>query len=138
VSEPATLPVLIVHDREHAIAALRAAREAGVRVRLATAPGAAAYAGAGYLAAVIAAAAAAVPEAGFEAVIDCGEDAGHALAALRAGWRLIRSGRAAALAPIAEAACARVVEAIEGPACDLLDAEDALAAARAHLAPAHR
>ena len=100
MSEPATLPVLIVHDREHAIAALRAAREAGVRVRLATAPGAAAYAGAGYLKAVIDAAAAAVPEARFEAVIDCGADAGHALAALRAGWRLLRSDRAETLAPI--------------------------------------
>ncbi len=96
----------------HDLADARAALESATAVTLQTAPGAAAYAGAGYLMAVI-------EQAGAdkaEAVIDCGEDAGIALAALRGGWkRLLFSGRKEVfikLAQIAEQQGARVT------ACD--------------------
>ena len=62
----------------HDLAEARAALAADSTIPLQTAPGAAAYAGVGYLMAVI-------EKAGADksaAVIDCGEDAGAALAAL--------------------------------------------------------
>ena len=77
---------IIFHD----LAEARAALAADSTITLQTAPGAAAYAGVGYLMAVI-------EKAGADksaAVIDCGEDAGAALAALRTGWKkLLFSGR---------------------------------------------
>ncbi len=101
---------VIFDDLAAARAALAAARESHTAITLQTAPGAAAYAGVGYLMAVI-------EQAGAdkaEAVIDCGEDAGLALAALRAGWKkLLFSGRrdvCAKLAQIAEQQGAEVVE----------------------------
>lgn len=81
---------VIFHDLQEARAALAAARKTAAPITLQTAPGAAVYAGVGYLMAVI-------DQAGAdrcEAVIDCGEDAGIALAALRTGWkRLLFTGR---------------------------------------------
>ena len=47
-------PAIVVHDLAQATAALRAAAAAGVPVTLWSAPGAAAYAGLGFLAAVFA------------------------------------------------------------------------------------
>jgi hypothetical protein len=52
-------------------------------VVLASAPGAASYVGPGWFGAVIDAAREAVPDAQFEAVLDCGDDIGAALAAIR-------------------------------------------------------
>ncbi len=93
---------VIFNDLAEARAALAAARKNHTAITLQTAPGVAAYAGVGYLMAVI-------EQAGAdrcEAVIDCGEDAGLALAALRTGWKkLLFSGRRdvrAKLAQIAE------------------------------------
>ena len=101
---------VIFHDLAAARAALAAARENHTTITLQTAPGVAAYAGVGYLMAVI-------EQAGADkhaAVIDCGEDAGLALAALRTGWKkLLFSGRrdvCAKLAQIAEQQGAEVVE----------------------------
>lgn len=86
----------------HDLADARAALKCDASVTLQTAPGAAAYAGVGYLMAVIEQAGA----DGCAAVIDCGEDADIVLAALRTGWKkLLFSGRrdvGAKLAQIAE------------------------------------
>jgi delta 1-pyrroline-5-carboxylate dehydrogenase len=76
-------PVIIVHSLGHAIAALTAAARAGSCVVLASALGAGSYAGPGWFGALIAAAREAVPEARFIALLDCGDDVGAALAAIR-------------------------------------------------------
>ncbi len=70
----------MIHDLEQARAALEAARELGVAIELRSAPDAAAYAGVGYLKAL-------GDLAGRELRIDCGEDAGLVMAALRTGCR---------------------------------------------------
>ncbi len=133
--------VVIFHSLEHARAALAAAGEARVPLVLRTAPGAAAYAGVGYLKAIVARARAEAPDVAASAEIDCGEDPGLALAALRAGWTALRlAGRADVrrkIAEIAEAQGARLVADEPGAAVlDLLDARDPVAACRAFFEPA--
>jgi fructose/tagatose bisphosphate aldolase len=77
---------IAVHDLDQARAALETAEEAGVPVSLRSAPDAAFYAGVGYLKALC-------DEVGHELVIDCGDDAGLVMAALREGCqRLAFSG----------------------------------------------
>lgn len=134
---------IIFHGLAHARAALAAAREHNAALALKTAPGAAAYAGVGYLKAIVEKAGAdkAGVEAGVEAIIDCGEDAVIALAALRTGWKLVEfsgSGEVfAKLAQIAGQQHARVLEPDPDRATlDLLDAPDALAACRNFLGSA--
>jgi hypothetical protein len=76
----------VVHHLEQARSALAAAAEAGCAIELRSAPGAAGYAGVGYLKAL-------GEQAGQELVIDCGDDAGLVMAALRTGCRrLVFSG----------------------------------------------
>ena len=71
---------IVVHHIAQGQAALAAAAELGVEVQLRGAPDAAGYAGVGYLKAL--------GEAlGHELVIDCGDDAGLVMAALRIGCR---------------------------------------------------
>jgi acyl-CoA reductase-like NAD-dependent aldehyde dehydrogenase len=88
---------------------------------LLSAPDAGIYAGAGWFKAVIDTACAASPAADFSAVLDCGDDAGAAQAALRAGiGAIVFTGRtdvAERLAGIASATGARVLTA--RPAADL-------------------
>lgn len=119
--EPATAAV--AQSPEQIAAALRLAREDGRALRVFTAPWmAAAYGvrgldrggnGAG------------------EVVLDCGADAGTALAALRAGWRRIAfSGHAGAgrkLRAIAERAGARLVAPPDPPDLVLRFGDDARA-----------
>ena len=76
-------PVVIVHSLGHAVAALTAAAPAGRPVVLMSAAGAGSYAGPGWFGALVAAARDAVPEARFSALLDCGDDVGAALAAIR-------------------------------------------------------
>ncbi len=84
-----TPPEVVVHDLDQARAALAVARELGVAIELRSAPDAAAYAGVGYLKAL-------GDLAGQELLIDCGDDAGLVMAALRTGChRLVFSGPAA-------------------------------------------
>ena len=64
-------PAIVVHDLDQAIGALRAAAASGVAVTLWTAPGAASYAGLGFLGAVFEQAKEAVPEADHDVVVDC-------------------------------------------------------------------
>jgi hypothetical protein len=82
-SGPPPEPVIVVHSLGHAIAALRAAARAGRSVVLASAPGAGSYVGPGWFGAMVAAARAAVPEARLFALLDCDDDVGAALAAIR-------------------------------------------------------
>ena len=131
--------VILIHSLAHAEAALAAASRAGTPVVLLTAPGASAYAGSGYLGAIVERAGEAHPAARFEAVIDCGGDAGHAMGALRIGWKaLLFTGAdevAAKLADIAEQQGARLLTvAPAGPTLDLLDAPDAASACQDFIA----
>jgi hypothetical protein len=75
--------VIVVHSLAQAIAALRAAAQAGRAVVLVSAPGGASYVGPGWFGAVIDAARQAVPNAQFSALLDCGDDIGAAQAAIR-------------------------------------------------------
>ena len=94
LDEP-TAPVIIIHSLAHAIAALRATVDARRPVTLASAPDAGSYAGPGWFGALIAAARDAVPAAKSQALLDCGNDAGAAQAAIRAGIEgIIFTGRA--------------------------------------------
>jgi hypothetical protein len=91
-------PQLVIHDLEQARAALEAARELGILIELRSAPDAAAYAGVGYLKAL-------GELAGQELLIDCGDDAGLVMAALRTGCRrLVFSGPAALAARLGDMA----------------------------------
>jgi len=76
-------PLIIVHSLGQAIAALTAAARAGRPLVLASASGAASYVGPGWFGALIGAARAAVPDARFSTLLDCGDDVGAALAAIR-------------------------------------------------------
>jgi hypothetical protein len=128
---------IVIHSLAHARAALAAAAQGGESLILLSAPHAATYAGAGWFDAVTRAAAAAQPEAKFTAVLDCGDRADLAQAALRQGLRHIcyRGHRdvAARLADIA-AQLGATLHTRRPAALDLLDAADPLAACRAYLA----
>jgi hypothetical protein len=81
---------VVVHDRVQALAALAAAAELGRMIWLRSATDAAAYAGVGYLKAL-------GDAVGHEIVIDCGDDAGLVMAALRTGCRRLAFSGPAAL-----------------------------------------
>ena len=88
-------PAIVVHSLGHAVAALQAAAEAGAPVLLLSAVDAGLSAGAGWWREVVAAARDSVPAAGASgALLDCGDDAGAAQAALREGVEaIVFSGR---------------------------------------------
>lgn len=122
---------VIVHGFEDARAALAAAG-AGRVVTLLSAPGAAGYAGIGWWRTLVAAAREAAPDVAAEDVLDCGDLAGIAAEALRAGCQAIvftgnpaQAGRLAALAGLSGARLLRAAP----PALDL-----ALPGARRRLA----
>jgi hypothetical protein len=92
------MPEIVVHDLDEARAALAEAAQRGAAIQLRSAPDAAAYAGIGYLQALGEA-------AGHELLIDCGDDAGLVMAALRSGCRkLAFSGSRATAAKLADMA----------------------------------
>jgi hypothetical protein len=115
------VPVIVVHSLEHAVAALGAAAEVGREVTLISAPGAGIYGGAGWFREMIAAARGAAPVARGVSVLDCGDDAGAAQAAICEGVEaVIFAGRpdvAARLADIAGRQCVRLLT--ERPAVGL-------------------
>lgn len=80
---------LIVHNLEHMLAALTAAKRLGVTPTLQTPPDAIHYLGAGYLSTMCSMAANQHPDTPFHYVMDCSDAAGYALAALRAGQRWV-------------------------------------------------
>jgi hypothetical protein len=98
-------PAIVVHSLAHAVAALQAAAEAGRPVLLLSAADAGLSAGAGWWRGVIAAARDSVPAARMTALLDCGDDAGAAQSALRAGVdAIVFSGRADVLERLADIA----------------------------------
>jgi hypothetical protein len=119
------VPIIIVHSLAHAVAALNAAAEAGRPIILASAPYAGIYDGPGWFRELVGAAREAVPAARFSAILDCGDDAGSAMAAVRAGIDAIvfagRADVAARLGDIAAQAGARLLTARPVAALDLAD-----------------
>jgi acyl-CoA reductase-like NAD-dependent aldehyde dehydrogenase len=90
-----TDPVIIIHSLAQAIAALNVAARAGRAIVLTSAPDAGGYVGPGWFGALIAAAREAVPEARFSALLDCGDNVGAALAAIRSEAEgIVFTGRA--------------------------------------------
>jgi hypothetical protein len=85
--EAGLLPALVVRDATQAVGALALAQ--GREVLLLSAPGAAAFLGAGGWRAMMAAAARDAPGAPFQDALCCAAAPGLALAALRAGCRLL-------------------------------------------------
>ena len=132
---------IIVHSAEHIRAALEAAHQLGVGVTLRTAPGAAHYAGPLYLIKLVAQAIDGEPrpvgaDRLAEIVLDCGEDAALAHAAIRTGWRAVLfTGPARLRAEVRAAAEAHGASVLSraAPALDLLDEAQPLAACRAWL-----
>jgi hypothetical protein len=74
---------ILIHSLDDARAALAAASALGVPVTLASAPGAAGYAGPGWFGEVVAAAQAEHPAVAVRAVLDCGDAPGAVMAAIR-------------------------------------------------------
>ena len=98
-------PAIIVHSLGHAIGALRAGARTGRSIILSSAPEAGVYAGPGWFKALVEAAHEAVPDACFSAILDCGDQAGAALAAIRAQIeRVIFTGRADVASRLADIA----------------------------------
>jgi hypothetical protein len=116
-------PVIIVHSLAHAVAALGAAADRGRAIVIASAPEAGIYAGPGWFRALVAAAREAVPAAQATALLDCGDEAGAAMAAIRAGIEgIVFTGRmdvAARLADIAGQRGAMLLTTRSQPALDL-------------------
>ena len=80
--------------------------QAGQAVVLASAPGAASYVGPGWFGAAIDAAREAVPNAQFSALLDCGDDIGAALAAIRSEIEgVVFTGRSDVAQRLADIAC---------------------------------
>lgn len=131
-------PVFIVHALDHAQAAVAACAERGVPATLVSASGAAAYLGAQVFREMVAEASRTHPQVAVTAVLDCGEDVGLALQALRHGLKAIRlSAAPATLAKVADIAAqmgARLEDENDEAALDLLGADDPLAVCRAWLA----
>jgi hypothetical protein len=106
--------VAVVQSLAEVRKALSAAKADGVREAvLVSPPGAAAYMGVGYFAALADAARAEFPEIAVEAVMDCGRDPGWALSALRTGFTAVvlrgHPGARARVAAIARVMGARVL-----------------------------
>ena len=118
-------PAIVVHSLGHAVAALQAAAEAGAPVLLLSAVDAGLSAGAGWWREVVAAARDSVPAARAGALLDCGDDAGAAQAALREGVEaIVFSGRDEVrerLADIARRRGSRVHRERPPAALDLVD-----------------
>lgn len=131
-------PQIVIHGLADAVAALEAARALDVEIILLSAPGAAAFAGPAWFREVVTQAGAAVPEARCEAVLDCGDAPGHALAALREGVTAIAfdgsTDAAMKIRAIAEQLGCRVIDIDYARAFDLGASDDPAAACRAWLA----
>jgi hypothetical protein len=129
---------VIVHNLEHARAALSAAAELGVAVTLLSPPAAAAYLGAAVFRHMIAEAARDCPGLDYRAVLDCGGDPGLALGALREGIQVVRLKATeevrAKVADIAAQSGAALDE-TTGPALDLAAVDDPGEALKAWLSP---
>jgi hypothetical protein len=121
---------VVVHDLAQARATLAAEGEHAIEIVLMSAPGAAKYAGVGFLRAL-------GELAGREILVDCGEDAGLVLAGLRTGLRrLVFRGRPDILARLQDIAAqlgAAVQPGVEPPLLELAPEDEAGRAVRAWL-----
>ena len=137
-ASPRSPPRIIIHSLDHARAALAAAAAAGVPVVLASAEGAGGYAGPLWFKALVEMALGEHPGMAAAAVLDCADEAGTTLAALRAGIKRVRfTGAEEArqrLAGIAAQLGAEIESGAALPALDLIDARDPARACRAYLA----
>jgi len=125
---------IIIHSLDHARAALAAAAALKLPVTLASAPGAASQTGPTWFKAVIDEARAVYPDAAVTAILDCGDEPGAVMAALRAGLADLRFLGAAETAKKLAAMGARFHETPAPDATlDLLNAREPEAACRAFL-----
>jgi hypothetical protein len=134
---------IVIHSLADARAALQAATVLDAAVVLTSGPSAAGYGGVAWFERLVAAALAEFPKAQATAVLDCGDAAGHVLAAIR--WLaqpsrirlLLRftgdTETARRLADIADQAGLQLIRETE-PGLDLRGARDPLAACRQWLA----
>jgi hypothetical protein len=125
--------VIIIHSLEQAVTALKAARELGRRVTLASPPGAAAYTGALWFQEVVKQAEREVPQAEASSILDCGDKPGLVMAAFRQGVLRVRfTGDKPAADKLRAIADAESHHLITGPleALDLLDVKDRAQACR--------
>ena len=128
-------PTIVVYGFDDAVAALEAAAWLGRSVRLKSPFAVSASLGPQVAWSMFRQASAAVPDAEATWVLDCGDDPGTAMAALRAGVPemqvAVSSEARARLADIAEQRGARIAEdAEDSPILDLADAEDSVSACR--------
>jgi hypothetical protein len=96
---------IVIHSLFQATAVLTASARAGCPVVLVSAPDAAGYVGPCWFQALVAAAREAVPDARCSSLLDCGENVGAALAALRAEVEgIVFTGRSDAAHRLADVA----------------------------------
>ncbi|MGD9614160.1 MAG: hypothetical protein AB7H90_14465 [Alphaproteobacteria bacterium] len=122
-------PAIVVHSLAQAVAALEAAAQAGRPVLLLSAVDAGLSAGAGWWREMVAAARDSVPAAQAvvqaAALLDCGDDAGAAQAALRAGVEaIVFSGPAEIVERLADIARQRGCRVLSGRPGAVLDLGD--------------
>jgi len=116
---------IIIHSLADARAALAAAAAAKVPVILASAEGAAAYAGAMWFRAVVERACAEFPKARITAVLDCADEGGMVLNAFRHGFTNVRfTGNRAALHRLGENTATHGATIETGQAPPALDLRD--------------
>jgi len=131
--KPEAPAAFVVHSLEHLRAALATGAATGRPIVALSGPGASAYAGPGWFAALAAAGAAEFPNVQLTAILDCSDRAGDALAALGLGLRhLIFTGHpdaARRLSGIA-AGYGGLILGERPNALDLLDVKDPGRAAR--------
>jgi hypothetical protein len=110
-------PAVTVNGLDQMLAALRP----GLPVTLLSAPGAAGFAGCLWWRAMVGQALAAFPAAVALDVLDCAEAPGHAMAALRAGQRLVVLAGGCPAFPAVSAAAARLGASVLARRPDSLD-----------------
>lgn len=126
---------IIIHSLAHARAALAAAAALNVPVTLASAPGAASQAGPAWFKAVIEEASAEHPNVAVTAILDCSDEPGAVMAALRTGLSQLRfSGSQTMRAKLAAMGAFFHDAPPAGDALDLLDVREPEAQCRGFLA----
>ena len=116
-----------VHSLSHLRAAMKAGAVSGRPIVALSAPGASAFAGAGWFAALAEEGAAEYPEVALTAILDCRDRSGDVLAALKIGLsHVIFTGSTSAAKRLAEVAAQTGASVLttRPEAFDLLDAQD--------------
>jgi hypothetical protein len=123
---------IVIHSSAQALAALAAARTLNRSVILASTPGAALQTGPAWFRAVIDQATERYPDVAVTAILDCGDQPGAVMGALRVGLTHLRfAGPAETRTKLAEMGA--IFAAPADAALDLLDASDPEAACRTFL-----